>query len=105
MMTLIQNTLQFDKYLPTRRAAAILLVDLLQGMQNLQQYQDYLLPIYRILKDISENDPDLHVQIHARKGLAYLTDKIKEAFGQEQKLEKQIKILGAKDDEKPILFK
>lgn len=104
-MTLIQNTLQFDKYLPSRRAAALVLTDLLNGMQSLEQYQDYLLPIYRTLKYISENDPDLHMQIHAGNGLKCLRDKIKDAFTQEQALEKEIKIFGVKSEEKRILFK
>lgn len=104
-MLLIQNTLQLDKYLPTRRAAALVLTDLLKGMQNLEQYQQFLLPIYRNLKNISENDPDLHIQIHARNGLACLKDKIKEAFTTEPKMEKEIRIFDVKTDEKIVRYK
>lgn len=104
-MLLIQNTLQCDKYLPARRAAALVLTDLLNGMQNLQQYQDYLLPIYRTLKHIEQNDPDLHMQIHARNGLTCLRDKIKEAFSSEAKMEKEIQIFDVKRDDEPVLFK
>ncbi|XP_031619242.1 transport and Golgi organization protein 6 [Contarinia nasturtii] len=99
VMILIQNTLQLDKYLPTRRAAALVLTDLLKGMQNLEQYQEFLLPIYRNLKSISKNDPDLHMQIHARNGLECLREKIKEAFTTETKMEKEIRIFDIKTDE------
>lgn len=92
-MLMIQNTLQHDKYLQTRRAAALVLTDLLAGMQNLEQYQDYLLPVYRNLKSIAETDPDLHMQIHAKNGLAILRDKIKEAFSVDEKMVKEIKIV------------
>lgn len=103
-MSLIENTLQCDKYLPTRRAAALVLTDLLNGMKNLEQYQDYLSKIYRTLRHIEQNDSDLHMQIHARNGLACLRDKIKEAFSNDGKMEKEIRILNVKDD-KPVLYK
>lgn len=102
-MTLIQNTLQYDKYLPGRRAAAMVLTDLLNGMKNLEQYQDYLLQIYRMLKHIEQNDEDLHLQIHARNGLVCLRDKIKEAFTTDVKMEKEIRIFDVKNDE--VIFK
>lgn len=95
-MTLIQNTLQLDKYVPARRAAALVLTDLLNGMKNLDQFQDHLLPIYRTLKHIEENDPDLHIQIHARNGLIYLRDKIKEMLTPDVKFEKNIQIVNTK---------
>lgn len=106
VMALIQNTLQLDKYLPARRAATLILIDMLNGMNNLEQFQDHLLPIYRTLKHIEENDPDLHIQIHARNGLICLRDKIKEALTQDSKFEKKIQITNAKcNDDKPVLFK
>lgn len=104
-MLLLQNTLQHDKNLLTRRAAALVLTDLLNGMQSLEQYQDFLLPIYRTLKSISENDPDLHMQIHARNGLECLKEKIKEALTPDVKMEKEIRILGVKNDENRIRYK
>lgn len=104
-MTMIQNTLQCDKYLPTRRAAALVLTDILNGMDDLQQFQEYLLPIYRTLKHLSENDTDLHVQVHAMNGLSRLKDKVKELFKTEPNMQKEIRILDVKSDEKPIFFK
>lgn len=92
----VQNTLLYDKYLPTRRASALILTDLLKGMQNLEQYQEFLLPIYRTLKDIADNDPDLHMQIHARNGLECLKENIKEALTPKTKMEKEINIFDIK---------
>lgn len=104
-MTLIQNTLRSDQYLPARRAAALVLTDLLNGMNNLEQFQDHLLPIYRTLKHIEGNDSDLHIQIHARNGLICLRDKIKEALTPDVKFEKKIQTMNVKCDDKPVLFK
>lgn len=87
----------YDTYLPTRRASALILTDLLEGMQNLEQYQEFLLPIYRTLKAIAEKDPDLHMQIHARNGLKYLKEKIKDAFTPESKMQKEINIFDIKN--------
>lgn len=104
-MTMIQNTLECDKYLPTRRAAALVLTDILNGMDDLQQFQEYLLPIYRTLKHLVENDTDLHVRVHATNGLSRLKDKVKELFTTEPKMEKDIRIFDVKSDDKAILFK
>lgn len=103
---MIQNTLLYDKYLPTRRAAALVLTDLLKGMQSLEQYAEYLLPIYRGLKTIAANDPDLHMQIHAKNGLGILRDKIKEALtvADENKMEKEILITDVAN-KKPVKYK
>lgn len=105
VMTLIQNTLQCDNYLPTRRSAALVLADILSGMNDLQQFQEFLLPIYRTLKHLAEHDADLHVQVHARNGLACLRDKVKELLSAEHKIEKEIRIFDVKRDDEPILFK
>lgn len=86
----------YDKYLPTRRASALLLADLLKGMQNLEQYQEFLLPMYRSLKEIADNDSDLHMQIHARNGLEYLKENVKEALTPKMKMEKEINIFDIK---------
>lgn len=103
-MLLIQNILLHEKYLPMRRAAALVLTDLLSGMQSIEQYQDCLLPIYRSLKNIVESDSDLHMQIHARNGLESLKDKIKEAFTADTKMEKQIQIFDIKTKETRLHF-
>lgn len=105
MTTVIQRTLEHDEYVPARRASAMVLSDLLHGMRNLTEFEEYLLPIYRLLKELAENDPDLHVQIHARNALEHLKDKMKEAFNASPKLEKEINILDVKPQENVIRFK
>lgn len=103
-MLLIQNILLHEKYLPMRRAAALVLTDLLRGMQSIEQYQECLLPIYRNLKNIAENDGDLQMQIHARNGLESLKDKIKEAFTADTKMEKEIRIFDIKKNETTLRY-
>lgn len=93
-MLFIQNTLLYDKYLPAKRAASLILTDIITGINNLEQFQHFLLPIYRNLKHLAEQDPDLHVQIHARNGLACLKEKIKDALNSDLKMEKEIRIFG-----------
>lgn len=99
MISQIQNTLLHDEYLPMRRAAALVLTDLLKGIQRLEEYQEMLLPIYRILKNISESDQDVHIRIHARNGLECLREKVKEAFTKEMKMEKEFRIFDVKKAE------
>lgn len=88
--------------MPTRRASALILTDLLKGMQNLEQYQEFLKPIYRTLKTIADTDPDMHMQIHARNGLECLKEKIKDALTQDTKMEKEINIFDIKNTPKMI---
>lgn len=104
-MLLIQDILQNDEYLPTRRAAALILSDLLKGISNLGEFQEFLLPIYRTLKYIERDDSDLHIQIHARNALASLNEKIKEELFRENKLEKEICLLNVKKNENSIRYK
>lgn len=96
IMQAVQNTLLYDKYLPTRRASALILTDILKGMQNLEQYQEFLLQIYRTLKDIANKDPDLHMQIHARNGLECLKEKITNELTPKINMEKEINIFDIK---------
>lgn len=104
-MLLIQNVLKYDKYIPARRAAALVLSDLLRGMPSLEEFRDFLMPIFRTLRDIKHNDSDLHVQIHATNGLECLKDKIKDALSVEIKLEKEISIFDVASKENSIRYK
>ncbi|XP_055370867.1 transport and Golgi organization protein 6 [Condylostylus longicornis] len=100
LLQLIESILQTDKYLPVRRASILVLVQLLSGMDNLSDFQEYLLPIYRILKFIAANESDPPMQIHANNGLKILAEKCKKLFLAEQSLQKEIKIFGIKDEAK-----
>lgn len=105
MILQIQNILLHDEYQPMRRAATLVLTDLLRGMQRLEDFQEMLTPIYRILKNIAENDQDLHIQIHARDGLECLREKISEALNKEIIMEKEIRICDMKTADKFIRYK
>lgn len=105
MITVIRHTLEHDEYVPARRASAMVLSDVLRGMNSLTDHEDFLLPMYRLLKEIAENDSDLNVQIHARNGLEHLKDKVKDTFNARPKIEKEIKILGVNPQENVIRFK
>lgn len=102
---MIRHTLEHDEYVPARRASAMILSDILYAMKSLTEYEEYLLPMYRLLKEIAKNDSDINVQIHARNGLEHLKDKVKDAFNTLSKLEKEINILDVKPQENTIRFK
>lgn len=105
MMAVIRHTLEHDEYVPSRRASAMLLCDVLSSMKNLTEFEAYLLPMYRLLKEIVESDPDVNVRIHARNGLDHLKNKVKDAFNTSPKLEKEINIFGVKPEGNSIRFK
>lgn len=105
IIAFVRHTIRFDQYLPARRASAFLLTEILGADCRLEDQQDYLLPLYRELKTITEADDDLQMQIHARNGLAKLRDKVKDALTPSDKLEKNIQISNVKTKLDEIRFK
>ena len=89
----------------------MVLSDLLAGMDNLFDYEEMLLPIYRLLKFlVSSEKNDEKIRLHASNGLQCLAEKCKELFKeaieqyqQGDRLEKEIKIMGIKDTHKKSL--
>lgn len=98
LINLVENTIEHDKYLPARRAATLVLSNILAGIPNLNDFDKCLLPIYRLLNRIAEHDDDRQVRIHAQNGLDQLKAKIKEFLTPELKMQKEIKIFGIKDE-------
>lgn len=94
----MENTIEHDKYPPARRAAALVLSNLLAGIPKLNDFGECLLPIYRLLSRIAQNDDDRQVRIHAQNGLDQLKVKITEFLTPDLKMEKEIKIFGIKDE-------
>jgi len=90
---------------PAKRAAVLVLAELLNGMENLLDYQDMLLPIYRLLRAIeSEESCDPQMRQHAANGLKILNEKCRKLIQsslEENLLQKQIKVLGIKDEVSP----
>lgn len=81
----------------------MVLSDLLEGMDNLMDYQEMLLPIYRLLKFLaSSENADEKIRLHAAKGLENLSVKCKQLLttSMERPLEKQIKIMNIGDGPK-----
>lgn len=102
MLILIESIILNDKFLPARRAAVMTLSQLLDGIENLIDFQDYLLPIYRALKHVLNIESDETTILQASLGLDMLSRKTKEMLIPNEKLEKEIKIFGIKDEEKEI---
>ncbi|GAB0097099.1 hypothetical protein DMENIID0001_126970 [Sergentomyia squamirostris] len=102
MLTTIHGILETDTYAPSRRAATLILCQLLQGMENLLDFQEHLLPTYRLLKQIKERELDDPCRVHAENGLKILNEKVKQSLNPTESLEKEIKIFGIKDQKEPL---
>uniref|UniRef100_A0A1B0G3T9 RNA polymerase II assembly factor Rtp1 C-terminal domain-containing protein n=1 Tax=Glossina morsitans morsitans TaxID=37546 RepID=A0A1B0G3T9_GLOMM len=103
LLQLIDCELTSGKYLPAKRAAVMVLSDLLEGMDNLFDYEEMLLPIYRLLKCLAySKQSDEQIRIHATNGLKNLSEKCTKLVESitASCLEKEIKILGVKDSYK-----
>ncbi|KAH8240567.1 hypothetical protein KR026_000187 [Drosophila bipectinata] len=102
LLQLVNNELTSGGYAPSKRAAVLVLAELLNGMENLLDFQDMLLPIYRLLKTIEANEScDPQMRQHAANGLKILNEKCRaliQSSLEQQSLQKQIKVLGIKDD-------
>lgn len=99
-MILVNSIIMNDNYLPARRAATMVLSQLICGIDNLTDYQECLLPVYRTLKHIlSISDNDQSSQIHANNAIDHLHGKIKEFLQPTNVLEKEIKIFDIKNND------
>lgn len=93
MFLLLESIVKTDDYLPSKRAAVFVLSQILLGFDNLMDFQDYLLPIYRLFKEVMLNENDPQTRMHAELGLETLKVKTKQLLLPERKLEKEIKII------------
>ena len=92
MFQQIEVIVKSDSYLPSKRAAAMVLSEILAGLPNLMDFQDYLLPIYHLLKDILANEADPQTRLHAEVALEHLNAKTKDFLNPKLKVAKEIKI-------------
>ncbi|XP_017858188.1 PREDICTED: transport and Golgi organization protein 6 [Drosophila arizonae] len=101
LLQLIDAELSSGRYLPAKRGALLVLAELLSGMDNLLNYQDMLLPIYRLLRAIEANEScDSQMRQHAANGLKVINEKCRELLKSEapvQQLQREIKVLGIKE--------
>uniref|UniRef100_A0A182W9Q9 RNA polymerase II assembly factor Rtp1 C-terminal domain-containing protein n=1 Tax=Anopheles minimus TaxID=112268 RepID=A0A182W9Q9_9DIPT len=78
LFTCIQSIVDTDSYLPARRAAILVLSQLLEGIDNLMDFQEYLLLIYRFLKHVITTDTDDVTKLQAAVALDHLKTKTKD---------------------------
>ncbi|TDG47843.1 hypothetical protein AWZ03_005797 [Drosophila navojoa] len=101
LLQLIDAELSSGRYLPAKRGALLVLAELLAGMDSLLNYQDMLLPIYRLLRAIEANENcDPQMRQHAANGLKVINEKCRELLKSEapvQQLQREIKVLGIKE--------
>lgn len=88
----LEVIIRSDDYLPSKRAAAMVLSQILTGLPNLMDFQEFLLPIYHLLKEILANESDPQTRIHAEVGLDHLNAKTKDFLNPDLKVAKEIKI-------------
>uniref|UniRef100_A0A8D8NJL3 Transport and Golgi organization protein 6 n=1 Tax=Culex pipiens TaxID=7175 RepID=A0A8D8NJL3_CULPI len=101
MFLVIKCTIETDQYLPARRAAILVLAQLLEGIDNLLTLEDYLLLVYRFLKHVISTEVDDITRLQAAVALDHLNARTKEFLSAAQtgKLEKEIRIFGIKEEE------
>lgn len=92
MMQQLEIILRSDDYLPAKRAAAMVLSQVLAGIPNLIDFQEVLLPIYRLLKEILANESDQQTRTHAAIGLDHLNAKTRDFLNPDMEMSKRIKI-------------
>lgn len=92
MFLQLEIIIKCDNYLPSKRAATMVLSQVLAGLPSLMDFQHFLLPIYHLLKDILANEPDEQTRLHAGVGLDHLNEKTKDFLNPQLKFEKEIKI-------------
>lgn len=99
MLVILQSVIQNDDYLPARRSAVMVLTDIINGIDNLIDFQEILLPVYKTLRHVASGESDRSMRIHAESGLQQLNSKIKDFLIPKQSAQKEIKIFNIKDED------
>ncbi|CAG9784287.1 unnamed protein product [Diatraea saccharalis] len=92
----VWSILETDKAIECRRAAVLIISSLIKGLGKkvLIQLKENLLPIYRGLKKIyNDNNEDSVLRLHSQVALEELNDTVNQFVFPEVKLEKQIFVL------------
>lgn len=92
MFLQLEGIVKNDTYLPSKRAAAMVLSQVLAGLPNLMDFQTFLLPIYRLLKDILANESDDQTKLHAEIALEHLNEKTRDFLKPQLQMQKEVKI-------------
>ncbi|EDW04082.1 transport and Golgi organization protein 6 [Drosophila grimshawi] len=103
LLQLIDTELSTGSYVPAKRGALLVLAELLAGMESLLDYQDMLLPIYRLLRVIEAAEAcDPQMRQHAANGLKIINEKCRQMLSNvaADQLPRKIQVLGIKDKRK-----
>lgn len=100
LLQLVDSELSTGRYLPAKRGALLVLAELLAGMESLLDYQEMLLPIYRLLRTIeAAEECDPQMRQHAANGLKILNEKCRQLLSSDpmEQVQREIKVLGIKE--------
>lgn len=92
----IRSILESDKAIECRRAAVMVISSLIKGLGKdvLVELKENLLPVYRTLKDVyNDNNEDSVLRLHAQIALEELNGIVKQFVFPEVKMDKQIFVL------------
>lgn len=92
MFLQLEGIVKSDTYMPSKRAAAMVLSQILAGLPNLMDFQSFLLPIYHLLKEILANESDDQTKLHAEIALDHLNEKTRDFLKPQLKMQKEVKI-------------
>ncbi|XP_015108540.1 uncharacterized protein LOC107035575 [Diachasma alloeum] len=87
--------IETDKFPECRRAAVLVVTLLIRGLGKdvLENLDSQLLPVYRALKHLRDNDDDPVLRLHAQLALEELDDVVKRLLFEKPQLEKRIFLL------------
>lgn len=98
LVDIVQHVIAHDTHVPCRRACVMMLAHLIHGFEQLSDFGTVLLPVYRSLKYVVQNETDRTTIIHAQMGLDCLRQKVT-AFMTVDPQPPEIRILGVKKDQ------
>lgn len=104
LLQLVDSELSTGRYLPAKRGALLVLAELLTGMESLLDFEEMLLPIYRLLRTIEAAESyDPQMRQHAANGLKILNEKCRQLLTSDpmEQMQKEIKVLGINESRKP----
>lgn len=78
LIEVTQQIIVHDAHVTCRRAAVMLLAQLLGGFDDLKQFEEMLVPVYRAFRWVQQHESDETTLVHARLGLDQLKTKVTE---------------------------
>lgn len=94
-----QRIVEHDAHQPCRRAAVMVLAQMLAGVDELQQFEAILNPVHRTFRWVVQHESDETTLVHARLGLERLQLMVAKFMTVEQK-PKEIRIFGINEPQR-----